>query len=96
MFKYLIVLLLVIIALFSGCVSDKEQFRSLNHNETLILYGDNTFILSNPAKYDVSGAYRVDTGNLVLIFSPFGNTYTLKIKRDGLVDPKDGEEWVKI
>ncbi len=96
MFKYLIVLLLVIIALFSGCVSDKEQYYSKNVNQTLILYGDNTFTLVRPAKYDLSGTYRVDSDTLILVFPPFGYTYPMKIQRDRLVDLDDGFEWVKI
>ncbi len=95
MFKYLIVLLLVIIALFSGCVSDKEQYFAKSVNHTLVLYGDNTFILVRPAKYDLSGTYRVDGDNLILIFPPFGETARMKIGYNRLID-SGSVEWIKI
>ncbi len=95
--KYiLIIILILIIALFSGCTEDREQYFSKTVNQTLILYSDNTFTLVRPAKYDLSGTYRIDHGTLVLIFPPFGETYPMKIEYNRLIDFDDGVEWVKI
>ncbi len=97
MYKYKlssIIISVLLIALFSGCTEDREQYFSKQFNETLILYGDNTFTFVRPEKYDVSGTYRVDHGNLILIFPPFGTTERMKIERDRLI--YYGSEWIKI
>ena len=93
--KYIAILTaIIIIAIFSGCTEDKQQYFSKRFNETLVLYSDSSFTFISSETYDVSGTYRIDNDDLVLIFPPFGATERMKIERNRLT--YHGSEWTKI
>lgn len=85
------------VAIFSGCVEDKVVYYSSKSNETITLYSDNTFYAKVSSKdYGWSGTYRIDGDRVILSIAPFGTVVELKRENNRLVNEKDGETWVRV
>ncbi len=96
-YKIVLILLILGVAVFSGCVEDKTVYYSSKSNETLTLYKDNTFYAKVGSKdYGWSGTYRIDGDRVILSIAPLGTVVELKRENNKLVNEKDGETWVKI
>ncbi len=96
-YKSVLILLILGVAIFSGCVDDKTVYYSSKSNETLTLYNDNTFYAKVGSKdYGWSGTYRIDGDHVILSIAPLGTVVELKRENNKLVNEKDGETWVKI
>ena len=98
--KHIIMLILVISILFSGCVQMQQQvskkvYVSTQGDETITLYSDNT-LTAISSKNSFSGVYRIDGNDLIMTFSPFGTVVQLKISETLLKDEKTGETWQRI
>ncbi len=92
----ILMILILMIAIVSGCVNNgKTVYYSKKSNETITLYNDNTLTSSYPSGA-ISGVYRIDDGYLIATFPPFGTVVKRKISGKSLVDEKDGETWVRI
>ncbi len=90
----IILALLILGVVLSGCVSDKTVYYSQKLNESITLYKDNTFYIKGSDGTGYSGTYRIDNDRLILALPPFGATIEGKIQGDKLID-KEGDEYIK-
>jgi hypothetical protein len=95
-YKIVLILLVLGVAIFSGCVTEgKTEYYSKKYNETITLYPDKTVTAINPSSSS-SGTYRIDDNYLIITYQPFGNVVKLKIEGKRLIDETDGDYWEKI
>ncbi len=95
-YKVILILLVLGVAIFSGCVTEgKTEYYSKKYNETITLYPDKMVTAINPSSSS-SGVYRWDDSYLVMTFTPFGNVIKLKKEGNRLIDERDGDYWEKI
>ncbi len=91
----ILMILILMIALFSGCVNNgKTVYFSKKSNDTITLYNDNT-MTDSYSNGTVAAVYRIDGDYLLMTFPPFGTVVKRKISGNTLIDEKDGETWVK-
>ncbi len=96
-YKIILILLVLGIAIFSGCVEDKTVYFSSKSNETITLYKDNTFYSKVSYKdYGWSGTYRIDGDHVIFTIAPFNTIIVLKKENNKLINEKDGETWVRV
>ncbi len=96
--RYKIILIMVIlgIAIFSGCVEDKTVYVSAS-NETITLYDDNTAYVKGGSKdYGFSGTYRIDGNRVILSLAPFGTVIELKRENNKLIFENDGVDYTYV
>ncbi len=93
-YKFVLILLVLGVAIFSGCVADKTVYFSKKYNETITLYADHTITVVGQQSSS-SGTYRIDGNYLIITYLPFGNVDKLKIDGNRLIDEKDGDYWEK-
>src|SRR4030042_6426333 len=95
--KYMIISILTLILIFSGCVQNegKTVYLSVENNETITLYDDFTATVITP-KDGVSGTYRIDGDHVILVLAPFGTVIDFTKKGNKLVSAQNGEYREKI
>ncbi len=94
--KYMTVLILTLILIFSGCIQNEGRtiYFSQQNNETITLYDDFTATVVN-SKEGVSGTYRIDGDHVILVLAPFGTVIDFTKKDNKLVSAQNGEYLVK-
>ncbi len=96
-YKIILILLVLGVAIFSGCVgnSGKSVYLDKTTNHTLVLNSDKTFLFTeDDGTY--SGTYRIDGDHIILTFQAFGLVLDFKKDGDKLIYTKDGTIWEKI
>lgn len=89
--------ILIILILISGCIDtktkidSKKEYFSIEDNETITLYPDNTFT-SIQENIGVSGVYKIENNKLILIIAPFGTVSEFHYFTDKLID-REGKTW---
>ena len=93
----LIVLVILGVAIFSGCVDNpgKTVYFAKESNQTITLYSDKTFTFTAPSG-TYSGTYRFDEDRLILTFAAFGVVLDLKKEGNKLIDEKEGTVWERV
>ncbi len=76
--KIILMILILGVAILSGCVEDKTVYFSEKYNETITLYKDNTATATTP-KHSSSGTWRIDGSRLIITWLPFGSVHTFDI-----------------
>ncbi len=97
--RYKIILIMVIlgIAIFSGCVEDKTVYFSEKANETITLYGDNTvYVKDGSDDSGLSGTYRIDGNRVILSLAPFGTVIELKRENNKLIFEKKDKNYTYV
>jgi hypothetical protein len=95
-YKSFLILLVLGIAMFSGCVDNpsKTVYVSTKTNHTLVLYSDKTFTYQeNDGVF--GGTYRFEGDHLFLTFQAFGNVFDFKKHGNDLIEVSDGTLWIK-
>lgn len=98
--KHSILLILILSILFSGCVQQNPDSKTVYYitdrvqTATITLYPDHTFTAIYP-KSSGSGTYRIDGDHVILTFNLFGVVQSFKISGNELIDEKTGDVWVK-
>lgn len=94
--KYMIISILTLILIFSGCVQNegKTVYFSEKNNETITLYDDFTATVIT-SKEGISGTYRIDGDHVILVLAPFGTVIDFKKEGNKLVSAQNGEYWRK-
>ena len=98
MVKEYVILAIILVGLFSGCIGEESyvgKYVSTEDNKTYFnLYEDGTFNHFYSKGESESGTYRIVDSKIILTFIPFGNVRILT--KNGTVWVKDtGAEYVK-
>ncbi len=97
-YKIVLILLVLGVAVFSGCVEDKTKYYNQEFNETITLYKDNTVTITYPDSSGISGTYRKDGNHIILSMAPFRAVIEFQEEGANLIriNPNDRKVWVKI
>ena len=89
----IIVFLLVVVSLLSGCIDSPQQTEyHYQDGSSFTLFKDNTFVIHmGTTNRDYSGVYRLENDTLLLIY-PIGHTERMTRIETGWLD-KDGWVW---
>ncbi len=94
--KIILMILILGVAIFSGCVDNPGKTVYLNKatNHTVTLYSDKTFAyVEDDGTF--SGTYRIDGDHVILTFAMFGQVLDLTKNGNNLTYPQDGTVWEK-
>jgi hypothetical protein len=95
--RVIIILMMLIGVLLSGCVSGKTTYyNETDKNNTLTLYPDGTFVDIDPTSdmKGTSGTYKIDNGSLILIIAPLNVPVKYGYHSSYLLD-NEGHKWIK-
>ena len=94
--KKLILLVILLSILLSGCTDNKNYlgtWKCQENNDTLTLFKDGTFVFDSLEGNGFTNTYKVIDRKIHLNF--VFSTQTLEIKKNLLID-EDGDHWTKI
>jgi hypothetical protein len=90
MVKEYVILSIILVALFSGCIGEESitgKYVQIDDPKSYFyLYEDGTFNAFFSDNKSESGTYRMEEGQIILTYLPFGNAQILT---------KNGTIWVK-
>jgi hypothetical protein len=99
MVKEYVILAIILVGLFSGCIGDKsiagKYVLEENHKGYFILYEDGTFSQWFVDGSSGSGTYRYKDNRLDMTYIPFGNV-NVYTKNGTAFDNDRGGKYVKV